>query len=195
MSASVDTLTRQNRKPGLPPFRFGDSILLDVQNLIKKIEQTLSEHKQPMKNSSVFNFEAWAKQSGLSTTTVAILHAKELVTREILSDLTPSDILLLGLPLGQKRLLELAVALLKGVPVKIVPRLSIKPSSYDGRSRTFIYFDSFFFSSTLPLFLFFALVCCEFFFSPQICFFVFICCGFLLLLFCTGSKILQICKY
>ena len=194
MSASVDTLTRQNRKPGLPPFRFGDSILLEVQNLIKKIEQTLSEHKQPMKNTSVFNFEAWAKQSGLSTTTVAILRAKELVTREILTDLSPSDILLLGLPLGQKRLLELAVALLKGVPVKIVPRLSIKPSSYDGRSRMFIYFDSFF-PSTLPLFLFFALVCCEFFFSPQICFFAFIYCDFLLLLFCTGSKILRICKY
>ena len=144
MSASVDTLTPQNRKPGLPPFRFGDSILLDVQNLIKKIEQTLSEHKQPMKNTSVFNFEVWAKQSGLSTTTVAILRAKELVTREILTDLTPSDILLLGLPLGQKRLLELAVALLKGVPVKIVPRLNIKPFSYDGRSRMFIYFDKFF---------------------------------------------------
>ena len=163
MSASVDTLTQQNRKPGLPPFRFGDSILLDVQNLIKKIEQTLSEHKQPMKNSSVFNFEAWAQRSGLSTSTVAILRAKELVTREILTGLTPNDILLLGLPLGQKRLLELAVALSKGVPVKLVPRLSIKPSLYDGRSRSFIYFHSFFLS-TLPLFFFFALVCCEFVF-------------------------------
>ena len=138
MSDSVVSCTPQNRKPGLPPFRFGDRILSDVENLIKKIEQTLSDHKRAVRNPNpcAFNFDTWAQQSGLSARTVAILRAEELVTREVLMILTSAEILSLGLSLGQKRLLEFAVALLKGVPVKLESRFSAKSSAYDGRSRT-----------------------------------------------------------
>ena len=130
MSVSIITPVPKNRTTTFPAFRFRDSILSEVESLIKKIEQTLSDHKRSsLSKPHAFNFDTWVQQSGLSMKTGAILRAKELISRETLEALTPGAIVSLGLPLGQKRLLELAVALLKDVPVTITPRFSTKPSA------------------------------------------------------------------
>jgi hypothetical protein len=56
-----------------------------------------------------FVFEAWIKDSGLSVKASQVLKKEELVSSRALAALTEEDIVGLGLPLGQRKLLQLAV--------------------------------------------------------------------------------------
>ncbi len=62
-----------------------------------------------------FNFLEWGQAAGLSKETFDKLEKDEAVSLEALTALDMSDIELIGLPVGQRALLRVAINTLKGV--------------------------------------------------------------------------------
>nr|KAG5705281.1 hypothetical protein BaRGS_010732 [Batillaria attramentaria] len=72
-----------------------------------------SDEDEPDADAAGFIFRDWIKESGLNETTMAALRKEDLTARQALLLLTPEDITSLGLTLGQRKMLEVAIGRIK----------------------------------------------------------------------------------
>lgn len=63
---------------------------------------------------TVFSMDTWCEEAGLNSKTIVLLNKEELGDRDVLCLLSPGDIESLKLPLGQRKLLGLAIQKLRG---------------------------------------------------------------------------------
>ena len=82
-----------------------------------------------------FNFQDWCKDAGLGRKTESTLTREELVTPETLVTLEPRDIRELGLPIGQRKLFQLAIEALKQTK-EITNGTGVREPAGDGGHHT-----------------------------------------------------------
>ena len=73
----------------------------------------MGSNEQEVQLEEEFNLQDWCKDAGLSRKTESTLTKEELVTPEALVTLETGEIRELGLPIGQRKLFQLAIAAMK----------------------------------------------------------------------------------